>query len=224
MGRERRRTCLNCAENFTPDPRNARRQRYCSQPPCQAASKRASQAKWLAKEENRHYHRGPTAVARVQAWRQAHPGYSRRKPPAPAAAVTPPAEAPPLPLTSPVPDPVAATLVSPVPCNAADALRQPPLRERSETALQDVLGPPLQDVLTAQPAVLIGLIAHLWDSALQEDIAAALTRLVQLGRDICGGGHDHSQADLEPGPTAPGTRALQLARSSPGAGTLHREG
>ena len=78
MGQERRRTCASCGESFTPDPRNARHQRYCGQPACRAASKRASQAKWLAKPENRHYHRGAAAVARVQAWRQAHPGYSRR--------------------------------------------------------------------------------------------------------------------------------------------------
>jgi hypothetical protein len=143
MGRERRRACANCGESFTPDARNARHQHYCAEPSCRAASKRASQAKWLAKAENRHYHRGPSAVARVQAWRQAHPGYSRRKPPAPAATVTPPAAAPPLPPTPPVPDPVAATWVSPVFCNAADALPQPPLRERSETALQDVSGTPL---------------------------------------------------------------------------------
>ncbi len=77
MGRERRRTCLNCAESFTPDPRNACRQRYCSAPPCQAASKRASQAKWLAKPENRHYHRGAAAVARVQAWRLVYPDPQR---------------------------------------------------------------------------------------------------------------------------------------------------
>ncbi|MBP6733994.1 MAG: hypothetical protein KAX51_02535 [Chromatiaceae bacterium] len=65
---------MNCAESFTPDARNARHQRYCSQPPCQAASKRASQAKWLAKPENRNYHGGTAAVARVQAWRQAKQG------------------------------------------------------------------------------------------------------------------------------------------------------
>ncbi len=72
MGRERRWTCLNCAESFTPDPRNARHQRDCSHPPCQAASERASQAKWLAKPENCNYHLGPAALARVQAWRQDH--------------------------------------------------------------------------------------------------------------------------------------------------------
>ena len=78
MGRAQQRTCRHCAERFIADARNAHHQRYCSAPACKAASKRASQAKWLAKPENRDYHRGPEAVARVQAWRRAHPGYSRR--------------------------------------------------------------------------------------------------------------------------------------------------
>jgi hypothetical protein len=79
MGRAEKYRCLNCGEAFTPEPRNARHQRYCGLAPCKAAGKRASQAKWLAKPENRDYHRGPEAVARVQAWRVAHPGYSRHQ-------------------------------------------------------------------------------------------------------------------------------------------------
>jgi hypothetical protein len=79
MGRAQQRKCRHCAERFTPDTRNAYHQCYCTAPGCKAASKRASQAKWLGKPENRDYHRGADAVARVQAWRRAHPGYSRRK-------------------------------------------------------------------------------------------------------------------------------------------------
>jgi hypothetical protein len=43
---------------------------------------------------------------------------------------------------------------------------------------------PLQDLLTAQPAVLIGLIAHLVGTPLQEDIVRTTDRLLRLGRDI----------------------------------------
>jgi hypothetical protein len=46
----------------------------------------------------------------------------------------------------------------------------------------------LQEVFSAQPAVLIGLIAHITDSALQEDIAVASRKLLQLGQDILHGG------------------------------------
>lgn len=72
-------------------------------------------------------------------------------------------------------------------------------RRRKRVALQDglplqVLELPedlasraLQDALRCQGPVLIGLIAHLSDSALQVDIAATTRGLLQLGRDILGG-------------------------------------
>ena len=42
----------------------------------------------------------------------------------------------------------------------------------------------LQDLLIVQPAVLVGLIAQLTGSALQDDIARAARRMQQLGNDI----------------------------------------
>ncbi len=42
----------------------------------------------------------------------------------------------------------------------------------------------LQDSLTLQPTVLVGLIAQLTGYALQEDIAMAARRMQQLGNDI----------------------------------------
>jgi hypothetical protein len=63
---------------FTPDARNATRQRYCSNPGCRQASKAESQRRWLQKEENRDYFRGAEHVLRVQRWRAANPGYWRR--------------------------------------------------------------------------------------------------------------------------------------------------
>lgn len=50
----------------------------------------------------------------------------------------------------------------------------------------------LQEALSAQPAVLVGLIAHLTDSALQEDIARSTQRLLQLGQDILSGWREHA--------------------------------
>jgi hypothetical protein len=188
MGRERQ--CTHCGLRFAPDRRNERHQRYCGAAPCKAASKKASQAKWL--ENNPGYHCGREAVARVQAWRKAHPGYSWSKPdslrnaPTPAEVMAPPQ----------------------ISCNAPETSP----------------GIPLQELLASQPIVLVGLIAHIWGSALQEDIASALTRLIQLGQDIRGGEHEYSEADSEPGTPAPGTRAFQLDRSPPGAGARHREG
>ncbi len=43
---------------------------------------------------------------------------------------------------------------------------------------------PLQEIINSQPAVLIGLIAHIATSPLQDDIASATRQLIQLGRDI----------------------------------------
>ena len=154
MKRERRRKCLCCGNLFRPDPRNRRHQRYCSQPACRKASKAASQRRWLAKSENRDYFRGPENVARVQAWRAAHPGYWRR------------------------------------PGNSAPALQDVSHAQAIEPAAHSVTlaSAALQDVFSAQPAVLIGLIAHISDSTLQEDIALTSRKLLQLGQDILHGG------------------------------------
>lgn len=74
----RRRCCLHCNELFRPDPRNRARQRYCSKPACRKASKKASQARWLAKPANQDYFRGPANTERNRRWRASHPGYRKR--------------------------------------------------------------------------------------------------------------------------------------------------
>ena len=79
MGGINRRKCRNCKDLFIPDPRNAKRQKYCRKPECRKASKAASQKHWLAKPENRGYFSGPENVKRVQLWREANPGYWRGK-------------------------------------------------------------------------------------------------------------------------------------------------
>ena len=76
----RRRKCLCCKDIFLADYRNGHHQRYCSKPACRAASKQASQLRWLSRQANRDYFRGPEQTRRVQLWRQAHPGYARKKP------------------------------------------------------------------------------------------------------------------------------------------------
>lgn len=102
-----KRKCLHCKAFYVPDRRNLRHQRYCSKPDCQRASKRQSQRRWLAKEGNQNYFRGPDNSRRVREWRAAHPGYSRRKTPAPA---EPLQEV--CPAQSPQPQAVAVTAIS----------------------------------------------------------------------------------------------------------------
>ena len=79
-GERRKRKC--CHTLLRPDRRSRARQHYCSAPACRAASKAASQARWLSRPENQDYFRGPENVARVQAWRSRHPGYRRKGRPA----------------------------------------------------------------------------------------------------------------------------------------------
>ena len=161
MAGAERRKCKFCHKLFRPDPRNRHHQRYCAAPSCRAASKAASQARWLAAPENRGYFRGPVNVARVKQWRSRHPGYWRK-------------------------------------------------RRRSRVALQDIslaqavdstnqkanfAGPPLQEILSAQPAVLIGLIAHIAGTPLQDEIVRTTDRLLRLGQDIlAGSGWPHDRA------------------------------
>ena len=79
MAAIKRKKCRNCKELFIPDPRNAKRQKYCRKPKCRKASKAASQRRWLAKPENQGYFCGPENVKRVQLWREVNPGYWRKK-------------------------------------------------------------------------------------------------------------------------------------------------
>lgn len=189
MKRQRRRKCLHCLDLFRPDPRNLRQQRYCSSPECRQSSKAASQRRWLAKAENRDYFRGAANVQRVQAWRAAHPGYSKRT-------------------------------ASPV--NAA--LQEGSLAQAIEVKGKsgDLTAAALQDLLSAQPLVLIGLIAHLTNTALQEDIAQTGRRLQQLGQDIVSSNPtDRGRCDAKTTPGsftgAPGPPSVQLGGSSSGA-------
>jgi hypothetical protein len=164
--------CLFCGEAFRPDARNARHQKYCAQSACRKASKAASQRVWLAKVDNQDYFRGPENVARVQAWRAAHPGYWRR------------------PRGQRGEKPVALQDVCP--------MQQIEIPNNSPTLVQPALQDALQDLLSSQPAVLIGFIAQFTGSALQDDIARTSRRLVKLGQDILAGrvGGAHQTGDL----------------------------
>src|SRR5215831_8129030 len=148
MAGTERRKCKYCHKLFRPDPRNRHHQRYCAAPNCRAASKSASQARWLAAPENQDYFRGPVNVARVKEWRSRHPGYWRRR---------------------------RCTRV---------ALQDLSLAQAIDFTNKKAIfaGPPLQEVLSAQPAVLIGLIAHLTGTPLQDAMPhAALHLLCRTG-------------------------------------------
>jgi hypothetical protein len=177
-----RRCCANCHQPFRADARNAWHQQYCTAPACRAASKAASQRRWLAKPENRDYFRGPEHLQRVQLWRQAHPGYGRREPAGAATSTPKPSQAAPSAATAPLQDLVPTQVVA----AQEDSGTAAATAGAAEPCLASPPAP-LQDLLQQQPIVLIGLLAHLSASTLQDDIALAGRRLLQLGHDVLGG-------------------------------------
>jgi hypothetical protein len=194
--------CQNCKRVFYPDHRNVSRQRFCSKPECRHASKVDSQQRWRQKPENVDYFRGSDNVKRVQLWRQANPGYWRRKPPE----------------VSTDPDALQETFMP-------QEMETQALSEGVENPEPEVENPEpeaLQETFFLQPTVLVGLIAQLSGLALQEDIASMARRLQQLGRDILdgsphatGGSPDAQTPDLF-GQAAPSAAAIQLGRPALG--------
>jgi hypothetical protein len=144
------------------------------------------------KEENRDYFRGPPNVQRVQRWRNDHPGYWRRR-------------------TPEEPKPLQDVLLENRKEN--QPVETPKICEQNSA---------LQELLNAQDTVLIGLIAHLTGSALQDDIAFTTRRLQQLGTDIVNGltqtkgeNHDPKASRLAAeNPKDP--QPVQLGGSAPG--------
>jgi hypothetical protein len=184
MAQSGQRKCLCCGLFFNLDHRNRKRQRYCSATACRRASKAASQAAWLAQPQNSEYFCGPVHVARAQAWRAAHPGYRRGR------HRTPPA--------------LQDLLIAQVPDSTEESAN------RGEIAAAPA-APALQDSLNTLPPALAGLIAHLFDVRLQDDMAATTRRLVQLGHDVINGSRgEDSQATAAARAAAPSARAVQL--------------
>jgi hypothetical protein len=139
---------------FIPDHRNIKKQKFCNRTPeCRKASKATSQRRWQA--NNLDYFTGPANVQRVQEWRRANPGRSRRK-----AEIT--------------------RLQDDCPSKSSDNQDVIPLI----ASVEDTAPPVLQDLLLAKHPVFIGLIAHLTGLVLQDDIAAMAFRLEQLGLDV----------------------------------------
>ena len=166
MAQSGQRKCLCCGEFFDLDHRNRDRQKFCSAPACRRASKASSQAAWLTKPQNTAYFRDPVHVARVQAWRAAHPGYGRTQ------------------------SARAAPLQDSLIAQVADLIEGSP--NRGETAVP-VADSALQDLLNAPSPVLAGLIAHLFEVTLQDDIAATTRRLIQLGHDVINRSRDEDR-------------------------------
>lgn len=170
------RKCLCCNGFFDPDRRSRNRQRYCSIDACRKASKVASQAAWRNRPENLNYFRGPTHVARVSVWRALHPGHCPRK------------------------------RVRAASVNASAVLLQddmsvqvPDCAEKTPVCTDSSCNAVLQDLLSAPTPLLAGLIAHLFDVVLQDDMACTARRLVQRGFELMHRSpHEHLQTTVAP--------------------------
>ena len=163
MAKAGQRKCLFCGLFFQPDYRSGSRQRYCCAAECRRTSKAASQAAWLAQTPNKDYFRGPVHVARVQAWRLAHPGYGRGKPRA-------------------VP-----ALQDRLPPQVTDVIEDSSHREAVAESPASPACRALQDLWNTESPLLAGLVAHLFQLSLQDDMVSTTRRLVQLGNDMISG-------------------------------------
>lgn len=74
MKRPTPRKCAHCRKFYLPDPRRAHDQRYCDEPACRRASKKAAQKKWLSSPKGRDYFKGAEHVERVRVWRKKRRG------------------------------------------------------------------------------------------------------------------------------------------------------
>lgn len=154
----RLRRCKHCKELYRRDARNGWHQEYCSKPGCRQASKKASQRRWLNSPKGRGYFRGPENVERVRQWRAAHPGYGKR-------------------------GASGCALQDILPAQVVDKQRD----ACAAADIQALLAQPLQDIYPVQSALLIGMVATLSGSTLQDDIAETTRRFIVYGRDILRG-------------------------------------
>ena len=105
-----------------------------------------------------------------------------------------------------------------------DALQEPstPQRAQKQQLEGGLAKDALQDSLFMQPAVFVGLIAHLSGLSLQDDIALAARKLQQLGLDILSrtphqkGGRPDAQTTHFFSQTQEATQAVQLGGPTPG--------
>ena len=172
MCRGSKRKCFHCKTKFQPDHRNRDRQRYCSEPDCQKASKAASQKRWLKKPENRDHFKNEVHVRRVQEWRKRNPGYWRKQ----------------------------GALQDSL--NGQHAENKEENSSKTSPELQNPLA--LQDSLSSQTPLIIGLLSNLTGHTLQDDIARSVSHFIQSGLDIlseqqkANGGQHANQTDHSP--------------------------
>ena len=182
--------CVNCGGIFEPDPRCVGRQKTCDKPTCKAALRAARNRRWVAK--NPDYHRGPEQVARVTDWKQAKAGnHPKAKPPLQDALTAQAADYTGGSQTS------ASTATAELIAKVQDALPRQPVDLTGPLGVEatdsGTAANTLQDALSVQDIVLIGLIAHMSDSTAKEVVLKIRQGLLQLGLNTLG--EEYADAD-----------------------------
>ncbi len=192
MEKRKKIRCRHCGTFFYPNPRNIKNQRYCSKPDCRRASKLASQRRWARK--NRSYFRNKENVARVQAWREKHPGYHKSR----------------LKRLEKIPlEPSRDSSVSSLQDLSIDKT------VKNQSVNEHFTSQTLRDLISSQPLVLIGLIAKLTGFTLQDSIDSYTRNLIILANDILSlsvqqqtGGQYDAKTSALPGKSPPGTGTI----------------
>jgi hypothetical protein len=150
--------CLHCNRLFVPDYRHRRDQRYCAKPACKRARHSASLVQWRNKAENKDYWSGSWNVDRVREWRAANPEYWKR--------------------TGRKSERPLQNAMKPTEVTA------PPMNKQESSGACVTRRVPA--LLQAQSPVVLGLIAQITGSALQDAILEVTTRLFENGQAVLG--------------------------------------
>lgn len=187
--------CLNCSGFFLPDYRNVKRekkrhQKFCPKIACQKASRKASQAKWLATPKGRNYFQGNAHVLRMQVWRAKRREKMPEKTSVLQDVCTPEVIALQLDNSSMgvLQDVCKPEVIAPQPDNNSSGVLQ-------DVCAPEVIAPQLdnssmdvlQDVFLDQHPLIIGLISH-FSGALQDHIEIVVKSFHSRGRMILGKG------------------------------------
>ena len=183
--------CLHCKEKHRADARNAGRQRYCGKPECRRASKAARQRRSAMRPENREYFKGAENCQRVRRWREAHPGYWRRKKPRGADALQ-------------------------EPCTAQEPGGEQLISTKSEFALQDPLRAQ-EAVLVGLISAVTGLALQEDIVASLRSFQARGADILRMGPGCTLLANDEEETDFVSRTAAAGAPSVQLDRSALGA-------
>ena len=150
--------CLHCNRTFMPDCRHRLTQRYCEKPKCKRARQAASLERWRQKPENAGFWRGAWNVERVQEWRAQHPEYWKRGKRRKAVALQ----------------------------NAMELTEVVPRHLEKTDMDENCVTKRIPRLLEEQSPVMVGLIAQLTGSTLQNAIGEMTLRLFETGRAVMG--------------------------------------